>query len=123
MADGSYLEIYKHEQIKTEYGLPVRYIVYEENDAFISRHWHDDMEIVYLLAGKAVEHVECQSISAGRRKSENIAERHTRQFELGSRFKRKHAEKSTSVVYAVIVAAYEQNVAPIANERVAVTHL
>lgn len=51
MADGSYLEIYKHEQIKTEYGLPVRYIVYEENDAFISRHWHDDMEIVYLLAG------------------------------------------------------------------------
>ena len=76
----------------------------------------------YIGMGKAVEHVECQSISAGRRKSENIAERHTRQFELWSRFKRKHAEKSTSVVYAVIVAAYEQNVAPIANERVAVAH-
>ena len=63
MADSSYREIYKHEQIKTEYGLPVRYIVYEEDNAFVSRHWHDDMEIVYLLAGSmVVETGDCRRI-------------------------------------------------------------
>lgn len=63
MADSSYREIYKHEQIKTEYGLPVRYIVYEEDNAFVSRHWHDDMEIVYLLAGSmVVEAGDCRRI-------------------------------------------------------------
>ena len=76
----------------------------------------------YIGVGKAVDHVERQPVPAVRRKFENVVERHARQFKLGSRFERKHAVESTSVVYAVIVAAYEQDVAPAANERVAVAH-
>lgn len=40
-----------HEQVKTDFALPMRFIVYNCSDYLIPMHWHNSLEIVYLLYG------------------------------------------------------------------------
>lgn len=40
-----------HEQVKTDTALPVRFTVYDSDNDLIPMHWHNSMEIVYILNG------------------------------------------------------------------------
>ena len=40
-----------HEQVKTDTALPVRFTVYDSDNDLIPMHWHNSLEIVYILNG------------------------------------------------------------------------
>ena len=40
-----------HEQVKTDTALPMRFTVYDSDNDLIPMHWHNSLEIVYILAG------------------------------------------------------------------------
>jgi AraC family transcriptional regulator, melibiose operon regulatory protein len=47
---------YKYELIRTEEDLPIKMIIHtSENRQFVPRHWHESIEISYVLSGKIDE--------------------------------------------------------------------
>lgn len=40
-----------HEQIKTDIALPMRFEVYTTKDEYFPAHWHNSLEIIYILGG------------------------------------------------------------------------
>lgn len=40
-----------HEQVKTDSALPMRFTVYDSGDSLIPMHWHNSLEIIYIVRG------------------------------------------------------------------------
>lgn len=46
------MENYSHEQIHYQTETGMKYVIYDTDGFFNSKHWHNGLEIVYLLSGK-----------------------------------------------------------------------
>lgn len=45
---------YFHENVKTDKDIPVRFFSYDMSNLFVPSHWHNSMEIIYILSGTMV---------------------------------------------------------------------
>ena len=46
------MENYSHEQIHYQTETGMKYVIYDTDGFFNSKHWHNGLEIVYLISGK-----------------------------------------------------------------------
>lgn len=42
---------YKHEIINNDEHIPIKVVIHKLNTAYVSKHWHSDIELTYLLSG------------------------------------------------------------------------